>query len=73
MCVAKKRYPTEFLRTIYLFIPEQLFVPFRGTKIIPLILNDKTYKKAVLDHRSNKDKCLVNIDHSGGKKNSEET
>ena len=61
----------EFLRTIYLFVPEQLFVPFRGTKIIPLILNDQTYIIAVLDH--NKDECLVDIDHSGDQKPSEET
>ena len=62
---------TEFLHIIYLFVIEQLFVPFRGTKMLPLILNDQTYNIAVLDY--NKDECLVDIDYSGGPKLSEET
>jgi len=71
LCVEKNRYTNKFLRIIYLFVPEQLFIPFRGTKITPLILNDQTYNIAVLDH--NNDECLVDIDHSGGQKPSEET
>ena len=66
LCVENNWYPNKFLRTIYLFVPER-----RGTKIIPLILNDQTYNIAVLDH--NKDECLVDIDHSRGQKPSEET
>ena len=71
LCIEKKWYPIEFLRTIYLFVPEQLFVPFRETKIIPLILNDQTYSIAVLYHH--KDECLVDIDHYSSQKLSEET
>ena len=70
LCVEKSGIlQSSYVWFIFLYQAEQLFVPFRGTKIIPLILNDQTYNIAVLDH--NKDECLVDIDR--GQKPSEET
>ena len=63
------------LRSYYIWFiflyQSNCFVPFGGKNIIPLILNDQTCNIVGLDR--DKDECLVDINHSGGQKPSEET